>query len=210
MKASEYEPQRLIVITSSRVSDATKSSIEQKVPELPFRIIDRNEVIELVSANPSLQKGSVDNAAKRTRRQKKDFWMGIAGSLASMLGVIVASAAALFPGQQESLSQRIDSVDKAINSLNSLEKELAVIKTDLVETEKATEAIEAEYEQAKELQQLSDEQFVAVKTALQQQSWRKTAIDYLLGFVLGVGGSLTASVIYSRFKQRRSIAAAEN
>ncbi len=80
----------------------------------------------------------------------------------------------------------------------------------MVETEKATKVIEQEYAKAKELEKLTQEQFEAVKSALWSQSWQKTALNYGLGFVLGIASSLIASVIYSRIRQHRALSEENN
>lgn len=103
------------------------------------------------------------------------------------------------------LQERIESVERALANLKDLEQQLTGIRKDMVETEQARKAIEEKYAKAKELEKLTDEQFEAVQAALRSQSWRRTLVDYLLGFILGVAGSLTASVIYLRLRQRRAL-----
>ena len=107
--------------------------------------------------------------------------------------------------EKPQLQERIETVERAIGSLEDLEKQLIDIKRDMVETEKAAKAIEQEYVKAKELEKLTQEQFEAVKSALRSQSWQKTAFNYGLGFVLGIASSLIASVIYSRTRQHRAL-----
>ena len=205
LKSSRYNPTRLIIVTSAKVTDAVKSSLNQGEPDSPVRIIDRDEVLRIISADRGLQKGPVASAEKRVRRQSRELWFGLLGAIASILGVIASGVSLFVQPTPPPLRQRIETVENAIDNLKNLENELVDIKEEMAQKERATRAIEEEYEKAKQLQQLTDEQFSAVKSALEKKSWKKTLLDYFLGFVLGVAGSLTASVIYSRAKQKRAL-----
>ncbi|WP_417749492.1 restriction endonuclease [Rosistilla oblonga] len=206
LKSSTYNPSRLVIVTSAKISDEAKSSLDESEPDIPIRIIDRDEVLKFVNEDPNLRKGPMVTAEKRSRRQSRELWLGAAGAIASILGVIASGVSFFVQPTPPPLHQRIETVETAIYNLKNLEKELVDIKEDMAQTEQAAKAIEEEYEKAKELQQLTDEQFGAVKSALQRQSWRKTLLDYFLGFILGIAGSLTASVIYSRVQHRRALA----
>ncbi|MDO6825426.1 restriction endonuclease [Marinobacter sp. 1_MG-2023] len=206
LKSSRCTPSRLIIVTSAKVTDAVASSLANGESDLPVQIIDRDAVLHMLSADPSLQKGPVTNAEKRARRQRRELWYGTLGAIASILGVIASGVSLFVEPTPQPLQQRIETVESAIDNLKNLENELVDIKEEMAQTEKATRAIEQEYEKAKQLQQLTEEQFSAVKSALEKKSWYKTLLDYFLGFVLGVAGSLTASVIYSRAKQKRALA----
>ena len=52
---------------------------------------------------------------------------------------------------------------------------------------------------------MTQQKYETVKSALRSQSWQKTALNYELGFLLGIASSLIASVIYSRFRQHRAL-----
>jgi hypothetical protein len=106
---------------------------------------------------------------------------------------------------QAPLDQRIETVERAIGSLRNLEQNLTDIKDEMVDTERAMQAIKEEHAKAKELEKLTEEQYDAVKATLRSRSWQQTVLNYILGFILGAASSLTASVIYSRWKQRRAL-----
>jgi hypothetical protein len=206
LKSSRYNPSRLVIVTSGEVTDAAKSSLVRGDFDIAVRIIDRDDVLRILSADPNLQKGLVASAEKRSRRQSRELWFGTLGAFASVVGVIASGLSLFVQPTPPPLHQRIETVENAIDNLKNLETELLDIKEEMAQTERASRAIEEEYEKAKQLQQLTDEQFAAVKSALEKKSWQKTLLDYFLGFVLGVAGSLTASVIYARAKQKRALA----
>ena len=206
LKSSRYNPSRLVFVTSAKVSDSTKSSFNENDPTARLRIIDRDEVLRILSADAGLQDGPIANAEKRTRRLTLEFWGGTILSILS-IGIAVSSSMSLiFKPTPPPLTQRIETVESAIGNLKNLENELIGIKKEMIQTERAAGLIKREYEDAKQLQQLTDEQFAAVRSALEKSSWQKTLLDSALGFSLGVGSSLAANVIQARAKQKRVLA----
>ena len=89
--------------------------------------------------------------------------------------------------------------------MRDLEKYLSDIKQDMQATQKATEIINEKHAQAKELEKLTSAQLAALQETLQTRNWKWTALNYVLGFVLGVASSLVASVLYARWRQRKAI-----
>ena len=206
LKSSTYNPSRLVIVTSAKIPAEVKSYLKESEPNIPIRIIDRDVVLKFVTEDPNLREGPIVIAEKRSRNQGYKLWFSTAVAIVSILSFIVTGVSFFVQPTPPPLHQRIETVSTAIDNLKNLEKELVDIKEDMAQTEQAAKAIEEEYEKAKELQQLTDEQFGAIKSALQRQSWLKTLIDYLLGFILGIAGSFIASVIYSRVQHKRVLA----
>jgi hypothetical protein len=73
----------------------------------------------------------------------------------------------------------------------------------MIKTEQESKAIEVEYQNAKKLEKLTKEQYEVISKAIGRKSAYQTIFDYSMGLLLGVAGSLIASVIYSRVKQNR-------
>ncbi|MCI5126110.1 MAG: hypothetical protein D3925_16965, partial [Candidatus Electrothrix sp. AR5] len=170
LKSSTYNPSRLVIVTSAKITAEAKSSLDESKPDIPIRIIDRDEVLKFVNEDPNLRKGPIGTAEKRSRRQSRELWFGAAAAISSILGVIISGISFFVQPTPPPLHQRIETVETAIDNLKNLEKELVDIKEDMAQTEQAAKAIEEEYEKAKELQQLTDEQLGAVRSALQRQS----------------------------------------
>jgi Holliday junction resolvase len=206
LRSSRFNPSQLVVITSAKVPESTRSYFSQNDPTTRLRIIDRDEVLRILSADADLQEGPIANAEKRERRLTLEFWLGTILTIMS-IGLAVESSMSLINRPTPlPLSQRIETVENAIGNLKNLENELVGIKKEMIQTEKAAALIKSEYEDAKQLQQLTDEQFAAVRSALEKSSWQKTLLDSALGFFLGVGSSLAANVIQTRVKQKRVLA----
>jgi Holliday junction resolvase len=205
VQASSYQPKQIVIMTSAILSPSLRDSIQKLPSDITVRLIGQNEVLRALNDHPDIQRLQVAPAQRRTIRQRWELIFGLAGALSSIAGLLASGIFFFVQPEKPQLQERIETVERAIGSLKDLEKQLIDIKGDMVETEKAAKVIEQEYAKAKELEKLTQEQFEAVKSALRTQSWRKTAFNYGLGFVLGIASSLIASVIYSRIRQRRAL-----
>ena len=206
VRASSYQPKQLIIITSAIISPSLRESIQKTPSDITVRLMGQDEVLRTLNDHPEIQRLQVAPAQRRTIRQRRELILGFVGALVSIIAGLLSSGIFLFvQPEKPQLQERIEIVESAIGSLKDLGKQLIDIKGDMLETEKAAKIIEQEYAKAKELEKLTQEQFEAVKSALRSQSWQKTALNYGLGFVLGIASSLIASVIYSRFRQQRAL-----
>jgi hypothetical protein len=75
----------------------------------------------------------------------------------------------------------------------------------MVETEKATQLLKEKYAHAKELEKLTQDQVNALKATLQAESWQRTIVNYAIGFIFGVASSFVASVLYTKWRQRKAL-----
>ena len=193
-----------ILITSASVSDADRAVLTGLASkEVDVRLIAGDEIAEFLAAREDLATETIEPARKRASRRKRDLWMGtIIAGIAVALGVWSENVRE--NSSQTDLSQRLEKVDSALESLGDLELELEGLKDEFIETEHAVQAIRNEHARAMELSKMSDEQFVAVKSALKVKTWRQTVLDYGLGFLLGIASSLSASALIARWKQKRA------
>jgi Holliday junction resolvase len=205
VQSSSYQPKHLIIMTSAILSPSLRDSIQKLPSDITIRLIGQDEILGALNDHPEIQRLQVAPAQRRTIRQRWQLILGLIGALSSIVGLLLSGIFFFVPPEKPQLQERIETVERAIGNLKDLEKQLIDIKGDMVETEKAAKVIEQEYAKAKELEKLTQEQFEAVKSALQTKSWQKTAFNYGLGFVLGIASSLIASAIYSRIRQCRAL-----
>jgi len=205
VQSSSYQPKHLIIMTSAILSPSLRDSIQKLPSDITIRLIGQDEILGALNDHPEIQRLQVAPAQRRTIRQRWQLILGLIGALSSIVGLLLSGIFFFVPPEKPQLQERIETVERAIGNLKDLEKQLIDIKGDMVETEKAAKVIEQEYAKAKELEKLTQEQFEAVKSALQTKSWQKTAFNYGLGFVLGIASSLIASAIYSRIRQYRAL-----
>ncbi len=206
LKASPYQANELLVITSAAATYANRVFLAELSSQgLSVRLLAQDDVLEILAKHPDIEQTMISPARSRSRRQKRELWLGIVVALLSLVAGI--SVNFVSSGRtQAPLDQRIETVERAIGSLKNLEQDLTDIKDEMVDTERAVQAIKEEHAKAKELEKLPETQYDAVKAALRSRSWQQTVLNYVLGFILGAASSLTASVIYSRWKQRRALA----
>ncbi len=210
IQVSTFKPKQIIIMSSAILSHSLKDSIQDLQKDFNLKLIDQNEILKVLNAHPEIQHLQVIPAQRRTIRQRWEMILGSTMSFISIIGILFSGIFYFVQPEKPQLQERIETVESAIGNLKDLEKQLVEIKGDMVETEKASKVIEEEYAKAKELEKLTHEQLEAVKSALRSQSWQKTALNYLLGFILGVASSLIASVIYSRIRQNRALLADNN
>jgi len=183
LKSSIYNPSRLVLVTSAKVPDSTKPYFRQSDQTACLCVIDRDEVLRILSADVGLQEGPIANAEKRTRRLTLEFWAGLIAVISSIGGVVTSSMSLILRPTSLPLTQRIEAVESAIGNLKNLENELIGLKREIIQTERTAGLTKKEYEDAKQLQQLTDKQFAAVRSALEKSSWQKSLLDSALGGV---------------------------
>lgn len=205
VQASSYQPKELLIMTSAALVPSHKWSIQQFSNTMPIEIMAQDEILKVLNEHPEIQRSQMATAQRRTIRQRWELILGFTGAFASIIALIISGMSFFAQPEKPQLRERIETVELAIGNLKDLEKQLTYIKEDMVETEKATKAIEQEYAKAKELEKLTEEQYEAVKKALRSKSWHRTVFDYVLGFIFGIAASLIASVIYSKIRQHRAL-----
>ena len=185
LKASPYQANELLVITSAAATAADRAFLSELSPQgISVRLLAQDDVLDILAKHPDIEQAMVSPARSRSRRQQRELWLGIVGVLVSLIAGF--SVNFLFSGRiQAPLDQRIETVERAIGSLKNLEQNLTDIKNEMVDTERAVQAIKEEHAKAKELEKLTEAQFDAVKAALRSRSWQQTVLNYVLGFILG-------------------------
>jgi hypothetical protein len=103
------------------------------------------------------------------------------------------------------LDNRIRTVENALGTIRDLESYLDSIKQDMIKTERATLLLSERHAQAKKLDAITQEQFEAIKTALQTESWFWKIFGWVMAFVSGVASSYLASALRSWLRQRRAL-----
>lgn len=209
VQASSHRPlpDRILIMTSAGLSPEQRSSIEQLKPKPDVHVLDGTEILRIVREHPEIARARLRPARRRTLFQRIAFIAGVAGLGGSIAAFVLSGSLFFGVREKDKLQDRIESVERAIGSLNDLENQLTEIKKDMSETERARKQIEAEYAQAKELEKLTAEQRAAIKTALQAESWQKTVLNWVFGFFSGIFSSIVGSVIYSRARQHFALEA---
>lgn len=131
-------------------------------------------------------------------KQAIPLFIALIGAFAS-----ITSFFGIFHEQNKaSLPTQIREVETAIGNLRNLENYLEKTKTDMIATKQAKDKIEEEYNKAKVLQKLTEQQIDAISLAVNKRTNADVIMNYFWGFILGVAGSLVASYIYGMLKSK--------
>ena len=98
------------------------------------------------------------------------------------------------------------SVEDSLARLGDLERGLLALKVDLENKARESAQVSKEYEEAMRLKALTSEQLESVRRAVSSQSRSDVFWNYFFGFILGVAGSVVATILTDKWKQRRSLA----
>ncbi len=197
--------EQFILITSANLTLSHKSIIEKYSSKFNIKIIQQNDIISFLDQNPELKSKYFGTAYKKIRERRIQFVISISAILLSLFGLFI-SIEDVFSFKKPPINERIVSVGNALKNIKDLEVYLKSIKGDLIETEKQTRLINEKYKKTKELEALSDEQFEAVRSVLvETKKWKERLFDWGIGLLLGISGSLIASLIINKFKQRKAI-----
>ncbi|MFC2079496.1 restriction endonuclease [Candidatus Bipolaricaulota bacterium] len=209
LKYGSPDAKHLIVITSAPLTDKQKLLLgNQQLNDVATQLLDRNDILATLKEHPYIEENLVAPARRRATTQSKLLWWSTLGVVASLLSGLLVS---ILPGfladkNQTPLDLRIETVGNAIVGLRDLEQYLIDVQDDMMTTQLAIEEIQQEYELAQELEQVAETKLEAIKSLLRSRTWQDMALNYAIGFVLGIAASLTASVIFARWRQRRVLA----
>ena len=101
----------------------------------------------------------------------------------------------------DDLVAQVTRVDDALTAIKGLERNLAVVKADLLKTAEEKKKIEDEWQRAQALQALTKDQYAAMRAAMSERSLWLIIGDNVWAFLLGVASSLLASYFWARFSR---------
>ncbi len=133
------------------------------------------------------------------------FVTSSAGVLVSVISLLFSIVPFTKDKERDSFESQIQAVEANLNSLKALERSLSALKKELQTTSEESARIKREYEEALKLKAITSEQLEQVKKAVSAQSASDTFLNYFFGFLLGVAGSVLATVITDRWKAKRAL-----
>lgn len=197
-------PRSLVYVTSAELPTGIETIAESLPDDVEISFLGRSDIEQLLLRRPSTQASWLDAVTNRLKHQQRNLWLGLLGAAVSVSASLFTNFIA-HPPAKERLDKRIETVENVLSNIRDLESYLSTLKEDMTETERATALINQKYTQAQELEKLTDKQILALQATLQTQSWHRTILNYVLGFIFGVASSFVSSVLYSRWQQRKSI-----
>ncbi|MFJ3117739.1 restriction endonuclease [Pseudomonas protegens] len=199
---------RLVFITSALIAGKQWLSVERVLSQELGRctdVIGQAELFTLLKSHPKIAEKYFTKVSGKRRKLR---W-----SLASSFGVVLVSItsmlSAILPifndANPTSFEEKIHSVEQNLAGLKSLENSLKDLKFELKSKSEESVRIKAEYEEALKLKSFTQDQMEQFKKAVNTQSATDTFMNYFLGFLLGVFGSILATVITDTWKTKRAL-----
>ena len=194
-----------ILMTSAPITKlhlAVFDNLPDKVPNI--QIIGQHELLKILSEFPELAEDFFGPITKQIRKK----WFELIFSMTSVLIALIGVFFSVFQQihvEQKPLDERIAKVESAIQNIKDLEEYLVDIKDDMVRTEREVTLINEQYAKAQELKALTENQMDTIKKALSTQGWKDIAFNLTMGFLLGIGSSFVASILYGKWRHRRSL-----
>ena len=203
MRFDEY-----VFITSSPLTPAHLEAINSETVArsgLNIQLLGQQDVFHLLSRHPDVAAKYFKEVAQKVRHRRLSLWMSSVGVVASVVSLLFSIIPFTKDKERDSFESQIQAVEANLNSLKALERNLSALKKELQTTSEESARIKREHEEALKLKAITAEQLEQIKKAVSAQSTMDTFLNYFFGFLLGVAGSILATVITDRWKARREL-----
>lgn len=198
----------LIYMTSAPISIRQRDLIESSIPNTQTRqikVVGQHELHALLSKHQAIGEKYFKTAVEK--KKKRTFIA--AGALVmvafSTLSLVSATWKDVISPQPFTFEDRINEVEQNLQSLKSLEESLNDLKVELLHKSAETARIQLEYEEALKLRSFTDDEINRFKRAASTANAMETFLNYFYGFIIGVFGSILATIITDRWKARRAL-----
>lgn len=199
-----------IFITSSSIKDIPREMVNfnaAKVQNAQIGIYGQLDLIELLSRHQAVAAKYFKSVRERVRMRRVSALISSAALVASLGGLGSSLYSLLGPKQQPDtqFSTQIRSVEESLSRLTDLERNLRKLKEELQEKSAESARVSKEYDEAMKLKALTTEQLEQVRKAVNSQNRWDVFQNYFFGFLLGVAGSVLATIITDKWKQRKAL-----
>ncbi|MBD2837111.1 restriction endonuclease [Pseudomonas sp. JM0905a] len=198
-----------IFITSAKLAQDKQELLTGLVQKSGYSLVKIYQNVTFESLTRASNSQAVNEIIESKKSERTHFVYGSASIAAGLAGALISVITNLpyFQAEEKNIDSRIENVASALDSIKSLEKHLSEIRADMQKTQHESEIIKREYEKSQALKQLTDDQLTALRSAIGASSpaWWVKPLDYIFGFVLGIGASVVASIIYERFKRNKAL-----
>lgn len=203
MRFDEY-----VFITSSPLTSVHRQAIQSETiaqSGLNIQLFGQQEVFQLLTKHSDVAAKYFKEVAQKVRQRRLAFVTGSVGVLASVMSLLFSIGPFTKDKERNSFESQIQAVEANLNSLKALERSLSALKKELQTTSEESARIKREYEEALKLKAITSEQLEQIKKAVSAQSATDTFLNYFFGFLLGVAGSMLATVITDKWKAKRAL-----
>jgi predicted PurR-regulated permease PerM len=168
-------------------------------------LLGQQDVFHLLAKHSDVAAKYFKEVAQKVRQRRLSVSISLLGVVASVVSLFFSIIPFTKDKERDSFESQIQAVEANLNSLRALERNLSALKKELQTTSEESARIKREYEEALKLKAITAEQLEQIKKAVSAQSTMDTFLNYFFGFLLGVAGSILATVITDRWKARRAL-----
>ena len=189
---------KLIFITSAFIDKKVISAFETN----KISIISQNELIKLIDKHSTIAKRYFQKVQRKNKLRIIWLVISLIVALLSILSVIYT----IFPEKTDkTLKNRIDNVERALDGIKGLEKDLEFIKEDMIKTDLENKRILEEYKKMEGLEKVINDKKESLNLVLNYQPWYKRFLNYFFGFLLGIASSVIAGIMREKWKLNKSL-----
>lgn len=172
---------------------------------LQIKVLGQQDLYALLSKHRAIADKYFKTAT--AKKNKRLLWLTSSTVMVVFSGLSLVSTTwkEMINHETTTFEDRIDAVEKNLRGLKSLEESLKDLKAELQEKSAESARIKLEYEEALKLQSFTEEEIDRFKKAASATSTTDTFLNYLYGFILGVFGSILATIITEQWKVRRAL-----
>lgn len=186
---------KFIYVTSALVDEISRKNLESD----KISIISQKEIYLLLEKHSSIALKYFTPVEIKNKSVKKWLSSSIIGVVLS----IIASLSTFFIDKHEKdnpLQNQIQNVEQALENIKGLEKHLADIKTNMIETDIKNKKILEEYEKMQGIEDVIKDKKESLNLILNYEPWYKKALTYFLGVLTGIFTSIIGNILYKRWK----------
>ncbi|MCT8946812.1 restriction endonuclease [Pseudomonas iridis] len=197
-----------IFVTSAPITAEHRRTTNTRIisnSKFNIQLLGQQEILQLLLKHPKIASKYFKNVSQKIFQRRLAVATSSAGILASVLSLLLTFLPLTEDKEKSSFESQIQSVETNLQGLKEMERNLGALKKELQATSDESAQIKKDYEAALKLKAITSEQLEQINKAVNSQSATDTALNYFFGFLLGVAGSILATVITDRWKARREL-----
>lgn len=197
-----------IFVTSAPITAEHRRTTHARIisnSKFNIQLLGQQEILQLLLKHPKIASKYFKSVSQKIFQRRLAVATSFAGILASLLSLLLTFLPLTQDKEKSSFESQIQSVETNLQGLKEMERNLGALKKELQATSDESAQIKRDYEAALKLKAITSEQLEQINKAVNSKTATDTALNYFFGFLLGVAGSILATVITDRWKARREL-----
>jgi hypothetical protein len=208
LSKSDLHFDEYIFVTSAPITAERRRVTHAKIisnSKFNIQLLGQHEVFQLLLKYPKISTKYFKSVSQKIFQRRVTVVTSFAGISVSLFSLVLTIIPLAEEKEKSSFESQIQSVETNLQGLKEVERNLIELKKELQATSVESAQIKMDYEAALKLKAITSEQLEQINKAVNSQTSTDTALNYFFGFLLGVAGSILATVITDRWKARREL-----